>query len=86
MSSQQNHLELSDEVRAALEAGSPVLALESTIITHVMPWPRNLETARLAANAVREAGAVPATIALIDGVAKIGLTSADLERLALSIS
>jgi pseudouridine-5'-phosphate glycosidase len=76
------HLTASEEVREALDSGQPVLALESTIITHGMPWPRNLETARFAAAAVREAGAAPATIAILDGVAKIGLTPRELERLA----
>jgi pseudouridine-5'-phosphate glycosidase len=82
MSGVSRHLVLSHEVQEALEAGGSVLALESTIITHGMPWPRNLETARSAETAVREAGAVPATMAIIDGVARIGLTDSELERLA----
>jgi pseudouridine-5'-phosphate glycosidase len=72
----------SDEVRAALQDGRPVLALESTIITHGMPWPRNLETAQMAECNAREAGAVPATIAILDGEARIGLGGGELERLA----
>ena len=75
-------LVLSTEVRDALDAGRPVLALESTIITHGMPWPRNLETARAAEAAVREAGAVPATVAVLDGRPTVGLTDPELEALA----
>ena len=69
------------DVAAALADGSPVVALESTIISHGMPYPRNIETARQVEDVVREGGAVPATIAVIDGRLKIGLTSEDLERL-----
>lgn len=72
----------SPEVAAALDAGRAVVALESTIITHGMPWPRNLETARQVEQAVRDAGAIPATIAVLDGQLHIGLTDAELERLA----
>jgi pseudouridine-5'-phosphate glycosidase len=82
MNGSSQHLTASEEVRGALDSGRPVLALESTIITHGMPWPRNLETARSAEAAVRNAGAVPATMAIIDGVARIGLTDSELERLA----
>lgn len=69
-------------VREALEAGRPVVALESTIITHGMPYPQNLQTARAVEDVVREGGAVPATIAVLDGVLRVGLTEADLDRLA----
>jgi pseudouridylate synthase len=72
----------SPEVVAALDAGRAVVALESTIITHGMPWPRNLETAQAVEQAVRDAGAIPATIAVLDGQLHIGLTGAELERLA----
>jgi pseudouridine-5'-phosphate glycosidase len=72
----------SPEVAAALDAGRAVVALESTIITHGMPWPRNLETAQAVEQAVRDAGATPATIAVLDGQLHIGLTGAELERLA----
>ena len=70
------------EVRDALAAGEPVVALESTIITHGMPAPRNLETARAVEAAVRDGGAVPATIAILDGRISVGLDAEDLERLA----
>lgn len=72
----------SPEVSAALDAGRAVVALESTIITHGMPWPRNLETAQEVERAVREAGATPATIAVLGGQLHIGLTEAELEQLA----
>ncbi|AOZ69476.1 pseudouridine-5-phosphate glycosidase [Rhodobacter xanthinilyticus] len=75
-------LTFSPEVRAALDAGRPVVALESTIITHGMPYPQNLETARAVEAEVRAAGAVPATIAVMGGHIHIGLTEAELERLA----
>jgi len=72
------------EVAEALAAGRAVVALESTIITHGMPYPANLETARSVEAVVREHGAVPATIALVDGVPRVGLDAATLERLASS--
>jgi pseudouridine-5'-phosphate glycosidase len=72
----------SDEVRSALDDGRPVVALESTIITHGMPFPRNVETARRVEADIRAEGAVPATIALMDGRIRIGLDDADLDRLA----
>ena len=70
------------EVRAALDAGHPVVALESTIITHGMPYPQNLHTAQAVEAEVRAAGATPATIALLDGAIHIGLEADVLERLA----
>lgn len=72
----------SDEVAAALADGAPVVALESTIISHGLPRPRNLEVARELEEIVRGAGAVPATIAVLDGVARVGLDAAELERVA----
>jgi pseudouridine-5'-phosphate glycosidase len=73
---------LSDEVRAARKDGRAVVALESTIITHGMPWPQNLETARRVEDEVRAAGSVPATIAVIDGRLHAGLDAPALEKLA----
>ncbi|MGC0225016.1 pseudouridine-5'-phosphate glycosidase [Pseudooceanicola nitratireducens] len=70
------------EVREALANNQPVVALESTIITHGMPYPQNLETARMVEDDVRAAGAVPATIAVLNGTLHIGLTDAQLEALA----
>lgn len=75
-------LQHSDEVAAALAAGTPVVALESTIISHGLPQPRNLAVARELEEVVRKAGAVPATIAVLDGVARIGLNEVELERIA----
>ena len=75
-------LTLSPEVTEALAEGRPVVALESTIITHGMPWPQNAGTARAVEAAVRAGGAVPATIAILDGRIRVGLDAASLERLA----
>ncbi len=75
-------LALSPEVAQALADRKPVLAFESTIISHGMPYPRNVETAREAETAAREAGVAPATIAVMDGRILVGLTDAQLERLA----
>ena len=75
-------LVLSEAVRAAREAGRPLVALESTIVTHGMPWPQNVETARAVEAAIREEGAEPATIAMLDGALRIGLEPEDLDRLA----
>ena len=72
------------DVAAALRDRAPVVALESTIITHGMPWPRNAETARAVEEAVRAAGAVPATIAVLGGRLRVGLSDAELESLARS--
>lgn len=76
-----NQLRLSPEVAAALQAGRPVVALESTLITHGLPFPANVETALAMEAAVRESGAVPATIAILQGKITVGLTRADVERL-----
>jgi len=73
-------LSLTEEVRRALEERRPVVALESTIIAHGMPYPQNVETARAVEESVREAGAVPATIAIIGGVLKVGLSGVELDR------
>jgi pseudouridine-5'-phosphate glycosidase len=73
---------VSAEVAAALAAGAPVVALESTIIAHGLPRPRNLEVARALEDEVRAAGAVPATIAVLGGVPHVGLDAAGIERIA----
>jgi len=70
---------LSAEVAAAMAAGAPVVALESTIISHGMPFPQNVETARAVEGEVRAGGAVPATIAVMGGTIRIGLEAADLD-------
>ncbi|HET7537746.1 MAG TPA: pseudouridine-5'-phosphate glycosidase [Candidatus Didemnitutus sp.] len=75
-------LHFSAEVDAALDAGQPVVALESTLITHGLPWPDNAQTALAMEAAVRDGGAVPATIAVLGGKITVGLTREQLENLA----
>ena len=75
-------LEVRPLVAEAIRGGHPVVALESTLISHGLPWPLNLETAHSAEAAVRSAGAVPATIAILKGKPTVGLTSTELEDLA----
>jgi len=75
-------LKLSPDVTGALAANRPLVALESTIITHGMPYPQNLEMAGKVESIIREAGAVPATVAIMDGAFRVGVTADDLERLA----
>ena len=75
-------MDIEPAVAEALASGGPVVALESTIISHGMPYPQNEETARQVEAAIRDEGATPATIAVIDGRLKIGLTAEDLTRLA----
>lgn len=75
-------MHFSEEVRAALDKNAPVVALESTIITHGMPYPQNLEMARKVEDVIRENGAVPATIAVLKGEIHVGLGDAQLEQLA----
>ena len=75
------YLEVSKEVKEALNAGKPVVALESTIISHGMPYPQNVETALRVEETVRQNGAVPATIAIIGGKLKAGLTKDEIEYL-----
>ena len=75
-------MEIRAEVAEALETGAPVVALESTLISHGLPSPDNLEVAREAERLVRAEGAVPATVGLIGGVARVGLEAEDLELMA----
>jgi pseudouridine-5'-phosphate glycosidase len=75
-------LAVSEEVGAALSENTAIVALESTIVTHGMPYPQNAETAAAVEAVVRRAGATPATIAIIDGVLRVGLTQSELDRLA----
>ena len=76
------HLSILPEVKAALDDNRAVVALESTVITHGLPYPQNVETAVSMETAVREGGAVPATIAIIQGKIQIGLTPSQLDYLA----
>lgn len=78
------YLDISPEVAEALNNGKPVVALESTIISHGMPYPRNVKTALLVEQTIRENGAVPATIAIIGGRLKAGLSEAEIEYLGKS--
>jgi len=82
---QKNNLvEVQPEINAALESGGAVVALESTIISHGMPYPQNVQMANKVESIIREAGAVPATIAIMDGKIKVGLSKEELEILAKS--
>ena len=78
------YLDISPEVQQALAEGKPVVALESTIISHGMPYPKNVETAMLVEKTIRENGAVPATIAIIGGRLKAGLSADEIEYLGKS--
>jgi pseudouridine-5'-phosphate glycosidase len=79
----EQSLHFAEEVVQARRDGTAVVALETTILSHGMPYPRNLETARAVERAVRAAGAVPATIAVLDGAVTVGLDAAQLERVAV---
>lgn len=74
-------LAVAPEVRDALASGRPVVALESTIISHGMPYPKNVQTAREVEQIIRDGGAVPATIAVLHGVPRIGLDDDELDLL-----
>lgn len=78
----KQYLDIHPEVTEALNTNKPVVALESTIISHGMPFPENIKTAQMLEQILRERKVVPATIALMDGKIKIGLTTKELERLA----
>lgn len=80
----EKYLQVHPEVKKAIEAGEPVVALESTIISHGMPYPKNIEMAKKVSQIIRENGAIPATIAIIDGVLKVGLTDDEIEFLGTS--
>ena len=81
MNNMNRYLDVSPEVREALAQGRPVVALESTIISHGMPYPQNVETALNVEQIVRDNGAVPATIAILNGRLKAGLTREEIEYL-----
>ena len=74
-------LDVNPEIKEAVAAGKPVVALESTIISHGMPYPQNVETALEVERIIRENGAVPATIAIIGGRLKAGLTPEEIALL-----
>jgi pseudouridine-5'-phosphate glycosidase len=75
-------IDVADEVRDAISAGRPVVALESTIVAHGLPWPENLDIGRALEEEVRRHGAVPATIAVVEGRVRVGIDGAALERMA----
>eukprot|EP00966_Prymnesium_polylepis_P047364 1096469-Prymnesium_polylepis.1 len=75
-------LRVRPDIAAAISEGRPVVALESTIISHGMPYPANLETARAVEAIVEHSGAIPATVAVLDGECIVGLTGEQLERFA----
>lgn len=75
-------INFSDEVSAALHFGKPIVALESTVIAHGLPFPENVETAHRLERIVRQSGATPATIAVFDGCISVGISSGQIERLA----
>ena len=77
-----NLILLSDEVKLALSKGKPIVALESTIISHGMPYPENVRTARKLGDIIRDEGCVPAVVAVADGKLHVGISDALLERLA----
>ena len=77
----KEYLNINPEVNDALKEGKPVVALESTIISHGMPYPKNVETALNVEKIIRDRGAVPATIAILKGVLKVGLTEEEIEYL-----
>ncbi len=81
MQAYETYIDISNEVREALEKGKPVVALESTIISHGMPYPMNVETALTVEKIIREGGAIPATIAIVQGRLKVGLTHEEIDRL-----
>ncbi|MDY0139634.1 MAG: pseudouridine-5'-phosphate glycosidase [Candidatus Izemoplasmatales bacterium] len=78
----EKYLDITKEVKNALETGKAVVALESTIISHGMPYPENVKMAKRVEDIIREQGAIPATIAIMDGKIKVGLSDEDLETLA----
>ncbi len=77
----EQYLDISDEVKFAIENNQPVVALESTIISHGMPYPKNVETALKVEQIIRDLGAIPATIAILDGRLKVGLSHDEIEML-----
>jgi len=81
MRAYQTYMDISEEVQEALDNGRPIVALESTIISHGMPYPMNVETARHVEQIIREEGATPATIAILKGRLKVGLSPDEIDAL-----
>src|SRR5713101_8800947 len=80
-SSIHQYISLSDEVQSALQAQRPVVALESTVIAHGLPYPRNIEVAQAMESTIRNEGAIPATVGIREGKIRIGLTLDEITRL-----
>merc|ERR1719474_351560 len=78
----RRYFRISPEVQSALDHGDPIVSLESTIITHGMPYPENYTTAKSVENTIRREGVTPATIAIIDGLIHVGLSDSELLRLS----
>ena len=83
MSNLKDFLVVSNEVKEALEQNKPVVALESTIISHGMPYPQNVETALKVEQIIRDNGAIPATIAIINGQRRAGLSADEIDYLGV---
>src|SRR5690554_359633 len=79
MKKEMSTMKISQEVKTALAEGKPVVALETTIISHGMPYPRNVETALSVEKVIRDNGAIPATIGIIDGEIVIGMNEEEIE-------
>ena len=79
---EKSYFQISNEIQEALKKNLPIVALESTLISHGLPYPENLNVAQLSIDAVKKSGSVPATIAIINGKIKIGLTNNDIDILA----
>lgn len=80
----EKYLDMTEEVASALKEGRPIVALETTIISHGMPYPQNLDSAKRCEDIIREAGAIPASMAIVKGRIKVGLSQEDLQFLATS--
>ena len=78
------YIDLNHNIKDALNANKPIVALESTLISHGLPYPENLEVAQSSINAIKETGSIPATIGIIDGRIKVGLDKKDIEILSTS--
>ncbi len=77
----EKYMDIKTDVKTALEGGKPVVALESTIIAHGMPYPQNVKTALEVEKIIRDNGAIPATMAILNGKIKVGLTEEEIETL-----
>ena len=81
---EESYFQISREIQQALKNSQPIVALESALISHGLPYPENLNVAKSSIDAVKQSGSVPATIAIINGKIKIGLTEHDINFLAKS--